>query len=448
MTTAERLYGLFMKSSGVNTDSRTIKEGEMFFALKGENFDGNAYADKALEKGAAFAIVSADSDAAKASCTDGRIIPVEDTAAALKDLARLHRCSMEVDGRRLPVIGLTGTNGKTTTKELINAVLSVKYRVTATQGNLNNEIGVPLSLLKITPQTQIAVIEMGASHPGDIKSLVSVSMPDYGIITNVGKGHLLGFGSFEAVKKTKGELYDYIRQSGGKIFINQDIPYLKEMAEERGIDDVIPYGTDYDGARILPLSEENPYLRMEIPVSCSESYTLETHLAGQYNAANVMAALSVGRFFNVPEKEALHAIASYIPANSRSQIERTGRNLLIVDAYNANPVSMEAALSNLEEMPAERKVVMLGDMLELGKDSAAEHDNVVSKVAGMGLQCAMFVGSEFGAALTRSGSRGNFIHFDDSGLLAGYLKTHTLSGCTILIKGSRGTRMEKAIAEL
>lgn len=445
MNDISELYKIFQQSTGVNTDTRTIKQGEMFFALKGETFDGNDYAAKALEAGACCAVVSAGAGLAG---RDPRFIPADDTLAALKSLARMHRCSVSTDGKRLPVIGLTGTNGKTTTKELIRTVLATKYNVTATQGNLNNEIGVPLSLLKITGDTQIAVIEMGASHPGDIKSLVSVAMPDYGLITNVGKGHLLGFGNYEGVKRTKGELYDYIHEHGGKIFLDKGLPYLHEMAEKRHIDGIIPYGVEYDGARILPLSADKPFLRMEIPVSCSGTVTLETNLVGKYNADNIMAALAVGRYFGIPENDAINAVSHYTPSNNRSQLTRTGKNMLIVDAYNANPVSMDAALSNLEAIPSERKAVMLGDMLELGAESETEHTRIAERVAGMNLDMAFFVGDEFGASLSRICPSCKFMNFQNSDQLAEYLGSHGMSGYTILIKGSRGTRMEKVIPEL
>lgn len=447
MITVSELYTLFLRSGRVTTDSRAISGGEIFFALKGENFDGNEYAAKALEQGASYAVVSADSNAASQAGIDSRIIPVDDTLMMLKDLARHHRLNVLPDGRHLPVIGLTGTNGKTTTKELIRAVLSRKYRVTATEGNLNNEIGVPLSLLKITQDTEMAVIEMGASHPGDIRSLVSVSMPDYGLITNVGKGHLLGFGSLEGVRKTKGELYDFISGHGGSIFLNEDLEYLKDMASARGISDVIPYGVDYDGAEILPPEAGSLCLRMRIPVDCAESEILETHLVGAYNADNVMAALAVGRYFGVPVEDSLSAIRDYVPSNNRSQMQKTEKNTIVVDAYNANPVSMAAALSSLEMMPAENKTVMLGDMLELGPESVAEHVNILSRLADMKLSHVFLVGSEFGKALKEYGDS-RFLWFSDSAELAGYVKGHPLAGNTILLKGSRGTRMEKVIPEL
>ena len=442
-----KLYKMFRESAGVTTDSRTIKGGEMFFALKGENFDGNEYALKALESGAAYAVVDEGTPVSEAK--DERIVPVENTLKALKELAAFHRNSVMVEGRRLTVIGLTGTNGKTTTKELIRSVLSVKYNVTATEGNLNNEIGVPLSVLKINDATQLAVIEMGASHPGDINSLVEVSQPDFGIITNVGKGHLLGFGSLDGVRKTKGELYDYISRTGGSVFLNEDLPYLREMAHERGIENVIPYGVKYDGASVLPMTAECPCLGMEIPLNCTSSLLLHTHLVGAYNADNVMTAIAVGRHFGVPVEDALKAIESYIPANSRSQMQKTESNTLIVDAYNANPVSMKAALRSLDALVAEHKVAMLGDMLELGADSVAEHKAIVYCVSDMNLDKVFLVGEEFRKALDSCGSECERISwFADSASLAEHLSKERLSGCTVLIKGSRGVRMERVSSSL
>ena len=266
------LYSKYKECGVVTTDSRAIKGGELFFALKGENFDGNEYALKALEAGAAYAVVNKDSAVAAHAETDKRLFPVEDTLKTLQELARWHRSMTFVDGKPLTVVALTGTNGKTTTKELIREVLSVKFNVTATEGNLNNSIGVPLTLLKINSQTQIAVVEMGASHPGDIKELVDIALPNFGLITNVGKAHLLGFGSFEGVKKTKGELYDYLRRTSDKVFLNVDNPHLCEMANERHLQSdperpyslVLPYGLDYSGAKVLPSSPEQPYLRIAL----------------------------------------------------------------------------------------------------------------------------------------------------------------------------------------
>lgn len=444
------IYSKFRQCEAVSTDTRALKGGEMFFALKGENFDGNEYALKALEAGAAYAVVN--KDAAVAASDDPRLIKVDDTLKTLQDLARWHRSMTIVDGKPLTVIALTGTNGKTTTKELIREVLSVKYRVTATEGNLNNSIGVPLTLLKITPETQLAVIEMGASHPGDIKELVDIALPNYGLITNVGKAHLLGFGSFDGVKKTKGELYDYLRRTSDKVFINVDNPHLCQMASERNLQSdperpyslLIPYGLDYQGAEVLPSSPEHPFLRISFP---SSGKVIETNLVGSYNADNVMAALAVGQQFGVSFDEAAAAISAYMPSNNRSQMVRTERNTLIVDAYNANPTSMEAALKNFANLQAESKAALLGDMLELGEDSLSEHIRIASMALTSVTGTVCFVGKEFRQALSHlPGS--SALSFETSSELAQWLSANPLSGAAVLIKGSRGTRMEKVIDQL
>ena len=303
------IYNKFKECGVVTTDTRTLKGGEMFFALRGENFDGNEYALKALELGARYAVVNRSS--AVASSDDPRLIKVEDTLKTLQELARWHRSMTFVDGKPLTVIALTGTNGKTTTKELIREVLSVKYRVTATEGNLNNSIGVPLTLLKINSETQLAVVEMGASHPGDIKELVDIALPNYGLITNVGKAHLLGFGSFEGVKATKGELYDYLRRTADKAFINVDNPHLCQMASERSMQHdserpyslLLPYGLDYQGGVVLFSDEKHPFLR----ILCG-GVIINTNLVGSYNADNVMAAIAVGVHFGVSFEDAVKAI--------------------------------------------------------------------------------------------------------------------------------------------
>ena len=444
------IYNKFRQCGSVSTDTRALKGGEMFFALKGENFDGNQYAFKALEAGAAYAVVNKDSEAAASD--DPRLIKVDDTLRTLQDLARWHRSMTIVDGKPLTVIALTGTNGKTTTKELIREVLSVKYRVTATEGNLNNSIGVPLTLLRITPETQLAVIEMGASHPGDIKELVDIALPNYGLITNVGKAHLLGFGSFDGVKKTKGELYDYLRRTSDKVFINVDNPHLCQMASERNLQSdperpyslLIPYGLDYQGAEVLPSSPEHPFLRVSFP---SLDRVIDTNLVGTYNADNVMAALAVGQQFGVSFDEAAAAISAYIPSNNRSQMVRTERNTLIVDAYNANPTSMEAALKNFASLQADSKVALLGDMLELGEDSLAEHIRIASMALESGIGTLCFVGKEFRQALQNLPDSPAH-SFDTSAGLAQWLSANPLSGTAVLIKGSRGTRMENVIESL
>ena len=450
------LYKIFKNSKGVTTDSRTVKEGEIFFALKGENFDGNQYAKKALDSGASHAVVTKGSEAAKLAAGDNRYIPVENTLITLQELARWHRSMMFVDGKPLTVIGLTGTNGKTTTKELIRCVLSVKYNVTATEGNLNNSIGVPLSLLKINSETQIAVIEMGASHPGDIKELVSVCLPNYGLVTNVGKGHLLGFGSLEGVMKTKGELYDYIQRTADKAFVNVDNPLLTKMAAERPDLLTIPYGTEYCGAEILESTAEQPFLRMLLTDESGEKITLNTNLVGSYNADNVIAAIAVGKEFGISLSEAIGAISKYNPTNNRSQLTRTENNLLIIDAYNANPTSMEAALSNFENTVADRKAVMLGDMLELGQESVQEHIKILDRLKSMTLTESFIVGEEFRKAAEIEEGRdsahldryGNIRWFASSETLSHYLEENPLKETTILIKGSRGVKMEKIVPSL
>ena len=457
------IYNRFKECGSVTTDTRTLKGGEMFYALKGENFDGNAYALKALEAGAAYAVVNASSEVAAQAASgsldesiSSRIIAVEDTLLSLQELARWHRSMSFVNGKPLTVIALTGTNGKTTTKELIREVLSTKYKVTATEGNLNNSIGVPLTLLKINQETELAVVEMGASHPGDIKELVNISLPNFGLITNVGKAHLLGFGSFEGVMQTKGELYDYLRRTADKAFVNADNPYLCRMAAERELQNdserpdeslVIPYGLEYAGAKVLPSSQEYPFLRIVIPTEDKE-LTVNTNLVGSYNADNVMAAIAVGKQFGVTLEEAVKAIEAYVPSNKRSQMSKTERNTLIVDAYNANPTSMEAALNNFANVEAEHKAVMLGDMLELGEDSLKEHIRIAEMAMNLGIDTICFVGGEFEKALKEMQPCSNVMSFKTSAELAEWLKENPIDDSVILIKGSRGTRMENIIETL
>lgn len=444
------IYNRFKECGAVTTDTRTLKGGEMFFALKGENFDGNEYALKALDAGAAYAVVNADAEVSESD--DPRLIKVEDTLKTLQELARWHRSMTFVDGKPLTVIALTGTNGKTTTKELIREVLSVKYRVTATEGNLNNSIGVPLTLLKINSETQIAVVEMGASHPGDIKELVEIALPNYGLITNVGKAHLLGFGSFEGVMATKGELYDYLRRTSDKVFLNADNPYLCRMASERNLHSdperpyslLLPYGLEYQGFKILPSDARHPYLRISL-----QATVISTNLVGAYNADNVMAALAVGQHFGVSFDDAVAAIEAYVPSNNRSQMTRTERNTLIVDAYNANPTSMAAALDNFANVGASCKIALLGDMLELGEESVAEHMAVIEKALSLGCDMCCFVGKEFSQARKAFGDLPERVRFwETSDRLAASLTDMNIENAVILIKGSRGTRMEKVIPAL
>lgn len=409
----------------VSTDSRSIEGGEIFFALKGENFDGNKYALSALEKGAAWAVV----DSIVGS--DPRLILVEDSFKALQELAVFHRNHLNI-----PVIGLTGTNGKTTTKNLISAVLATKFKVYATAGNLNNDIGVPLTLLSIRPDCEIAVVEMGANHPDDIAKLVKVAQPDYGLITNVGKAHLLGFGSFEGVKAAKGELYRYLgSRQGSLIFINEDDADLRSMVN--GIaSHFYGYGREYQGVKIL---NDGAYLNLEIG-----GRILKTQLVGSYNCSNVLAALAVGEYFGVDRNSAFEAIEGFEANNKRSQMLKTQRNTVIVDAYNANPSSMACALDNFAAMKwSGAKLALLGDMRELGDDSLNEHIAIVRKLMDYGLD-AMLVGSEFEAACRELGVI--FPCYRSSEALAEAL--FDIEDALVLVKGSRSICMEKTLESL
>ncbi len=439
------LYSIFRKCGAVATDSRRIQGEELFFALKGENFDGDGYAVAALDSGAAFAVVSE----AYYSRYDGplkeRMIPSDDTLDCLQTLARYHRENV-VPGRHLPVIGITGTNGKTTTKELIKAVLSVKYNVAATAGNFNNSIGVPLSLLGIRPDTELAIIEMGANHPDDIADLVKICEPDFGIVTNVGRAHLQGFGDFEGVKRAKGQLYDWICAGSGLVFVNADDPELMSMAGSRAGLRLEKYGLGYEGCCILPVSPDAPYLRLRL----RDGREIGTALVGAYNAANVLAAICIGRHFGVGEADAAAAVAAYTPSNSRSQMMRTPSNVLIIDAYNANPTSMSLALDSFAAISAEHKAALLGSMGELGKSSLEEHIAVLKKAAGYGFDRLYLVGDEFAKALAASGvdcsGSSGIRWFADSDSLAAGLSD--ISGYTVLVKGSRSARMENVIPSL
>ena len=436
MISVEELYGLYKKCSGITTDSRQIKEGVMFFALKGEKFDGNDFAEEALKAGARYAVV--DRFLLEGTSYRGRkCIVVENTLDMLQQLAAYHRRQFDI-----PVVGITGTNGKTTTKELVAAVLAKKFNLVATQSNFNNHIGVPLTLFRFDERTELAVVEMGASAPGEIAGLTKVVQPTCGLITTVGKAHLQGFGSFEGVKKTKGELYDFLRQRGGVVFYNADNPHLCEMVAHRSGLVTRRYGVKEQGVRILPATADAPYLRMELE-SEGKTVSISTHLVGDYNADNVMAALAVGDYFGVPMRRCIEAVENYTPSNSRSQLVKTERNTLIIDAYNANPSSMKAALDNFAGTDFSNKVLMLGDMLELGADSAAEHLTILQQavtVAGK----VFLVGDAFSEAAAAMPDGPAQVHaFPDIESLKEYVTEHPLEGCTVLIKGSNGKHMPR-----
>jgi UDP-N-acetylmuramoyl-tripeptide--D-alanyl-D-alanine ligase len=407
----------------------------MFFALKGERFDGNEFVRGALEQGCPYAVMD---NAGLYDATDDRMILVENSLQALQQLAAYHR-------RKLGtlVIGITGTNGKTTTKELTNAVMSTTYNVLCTQGNLNNSIGVPLTVLGLKPEHEYAIVEMGASHPGDIKELVEISQPDYGLITNVGKAHLLGFGSFEGVKRTKGELYDWLRGHGGTAFVNRDNVHLQQMCAGLPL---IEYGKPGQEGVLVEgeVLECNPFVKFRWRSQGGEWHTVQTSLIGAYNVDNALAAITIGLKFGVSEDKASEAVAGYVPQNNRSQLTETGRNHLVVDAYNANPTSMTAAIENFSMMKADSKMLILGDMRELGDVSEAEHRNIVELLKEKGFTRVWLVGSEFAKVAQGSGFR----LFADVEAVNEALRIEPLNGMSILIKGSNSIGLTKTITNL
>jgi len=431
------LYPLFLQHPIICTDSRVCPKGSLFFALKGDNFNANAFALSALEKGCSFAIV----DEAKYAI-DERFILVVDVLASLQQLASYHRKKLGTT-----IIGITGTNGKTTTKELIAAVLKEKYNILFTQGNLNNHIGVPLTLLQLKPEHKLAVIEMGANHPGEIKFLSEIACPDYGIITNVGKAHLEGFGSFEGVMQTKAELYDYISKYGKDIFINEDNFYLMEMAAKAGLNEMRQRkfsldSTNKDVSVWGKVSSCSPFLNMDCATENTEAFTINTKLIGAYNAENILAAVTIGHFFGVENESIKKGLENYTPQNNRSQLTVTENNKLVVDAYNANPTSLRAAILNFAQMEVQLKTLILGDMLELGEQSHEEHQNIVDLLKQNGLKNVFLVGKEF------SKTQNSYLCFNEVAELICFLGKQPIKGHYILIKGSRGIKLEKVLATL
>ena len=433
--TVEELYSRLSECAGVTTDSRKCGPGLMFFALKGERFDGNEFVRGALDQGCSYAVMD---DAARYDAADGRMILVDNTLTALQQLAAYHRRQLGTT-----IIGITGTNGKTTTKELTSAVLRSTYNILCTQGNLNNSIGVPLTVLGLKPEHEYAIVEMGASHPGDIKELVEISQPDYGLITNVGKAHLLGFGSFEGVKKTKGELYDWIREHGGAVFVNRDNEHLQQMASGLPL---IEYGKPGQDGLLVEgeVLECNPFVKFRWRTGGGEWHTVQTNLIGAYNVDNALAAITIGLKLGVTEDKASAAVAGYQPQNNRSQLTDTGRNRLVVDAYNANPTSMAAAIENFSMIEAPEKMLILGDMRELGEVSLSEHRQIVQLLNAKGFTRVWLVGSEFAEAAKGT----DFRLFADVDAVNKELEIEPLSGFTILIKGSNSIGLTKTITNL
>lgn len=430
MTSIEELYALFLQHPQVCTDSRAIIPGSIFFALKGPSFNGNTFAEQALSLGAAYAVVDEDAYAKNPRC-----LLVKDGLAALQQLANHHRHQLKI-----PVLAITGSNGKTTTKELVRAVLAKRYRTLATKGNLNNHIGVPLTLLSITNEIEFAVIEMGANHQHEIEAYCKIAEPHYGLITNVGKAHLEGFGGFEGVKKGKGELYEWIAQQAKPVFLNGNNSILSEMAKEHKVQYQVIYGTDSNFDCCGELVSDSPALEVKWKQG-EHSGHIHSQLIGRYNFENVLAAICIGNYFGVEAHDIDKAIAAYVPDNSRSQVITKGTNTIILDAYNANPTSMEAALKNFASLSSSHKIICIGDMAELGEETTKEHGRIVEMLKNIPNEQIILVGKNFGVYSGQIPC----LHFETSDKAADWVKKHPFSNKNILIKGSRSTRMEKIL---
>jgi UDP-N-acetylmuramoyl-tripeptide--D-alanyl-D-alanine ligase len=439
------LYELYLQHPAISTDTRKIAPGSLFFALKGENFDANTFAVKAIEAGAAYAII--DNPGYK---VNDRYILVADALTTLQELARHHRQQLTI-----PVIGLTGTNGKTTTKELINAVLAQRFKTQFTQGNLNNHIGVPLTILTINSSHQMAVIEMGANHQKEIGFLCSITQPTHGLITNVGKAHLEGFGGVEGVKKGKGEMYDYLRNleithKDSAAFINKDNPILQEMQKARGLENVTWYGTTEKGGALVTgeLIENSPYLTVRWKNHRDTlEHVVKTQLTGAYNLDNILAAICIGVYFGLNDAEINLGIEYYQPQNNRSQIKQTITNTLICDYYNANPSSMAVAIENIAKLNAAHKVLILGDMFELGEEAPAEHEAIIRKALDSKADELIFVGKEFANAANSAEikSENKPLFYPTAAEAIAALTANPVKNSTVLIKGSRGMALERLV---
>jgi len=422
-TNSNELLSIFLKSSGVSTDTRKIQTGNLFFALKGPNFNANSLAKEALEKGASYVVIDDE-----AFDLGEKTLLVSDGLLALQTLARDYRKTLNI-----PVIGLTGSNGKTTTKELIFSVLSQKYHCFATAGNLNNHIGVPLSLLAIKPSHEIAVIEMGANKVGDIKELVDIALPTHGLITNIGKAHLEGFGGIEGIKKGKGELFDFIAENKGTVFIPYQSNGVREVFESRKFERVI----ETNQAIPTHLVEAKPTVVYE-----SKGKNIKTHLPGIYNFENIQMALTVGSFFGLNEEQCHEGVASYTPNNHRSQFLKIGSNQVLMDAYNANPSSMSAAIEHFNDTDHFPKILILGDMFELGDSSAEEHEEIGKLIAKCKFDKVLLVGNHFQNALIHLP---NAFYFPDKFGLHTWLQDHKIENSFLLVKGSRGIQLETVL---
>ncbi len=424
----EKLHHLFLKFNGVSTDTRSISNGALFFALKGDNFNGNDFAKKALDSGASYCIIDEQQ-----SQSNARFILVPDVLITLQELANFHRKYLNI-----PIIAITGSNGKTTTKELINSVLGQRYKTHATQGNYNNHIGVPLTLLQMDTSVDIGIVEMGANHIGEIAELCHISSPNFGYITNFGKAHLEGFGSAEGVVKGKCELYDYLKINKGLVFINGDD---KKQVQQIGGYKKVHIFSEEDSFNIqVSMTSETPFISFQ-----SQGCKMQSQLIGTYNFSNAAAAITMGCFFEVSLENIKRAIKSYTPNNNRSQIIQKGSNTIILDAYNANPSSMEVALDNFNSMKSLFKIVILGDMFELGIYSKSEHQAVIDKVNSLNFSSAYYVGPHF-YELAPDSSKASF--YKTTELLRNQLQSLVFKDAFILIKGSRGMALENLINEV
>lgn len=430
MATIEQLYEIYQKHPIVCTDTRAITKDCLFFALKGENFDANTFAEQALADGAAFAIVD-NQEFAK----NDRYVLVDDVLTALQDLAKHHRKQLDI-----PVIGLTGSNGKTTTKELIRAVLAEQFKTFATKGNLNNHIGVPLSILSMQSDVEIAVIEMGANHQKEIELLCEIAQPTHGLITNVGMAHLDGFGGFEGVKKGKAELFAYLKTHHGFAFINRNNPYLLEMSSKADLSKIIYYGTAKENAISGKLKHSDPLIEFEW-ANHSATYQAKANLTGTYNFENILAAICIGNFFEISAEKINTGLANYFPTNNRSQLTKTESNTVICDFYNANPSSMTAALNNLKALNATYKTAIIGDMFELGPEAADQHYLVAKLALENQIDSVIFIGKNF--YQFKSQFEGAF--FENPEEAKAYLHTNPIKESLVLLKGSRGMALEQLL---
>lgn len=419
------LYKFYLQYPSIKTDSRKVTNGDIFFALKGPTFNGNNFARQALDAGAAYVVIDEN-----VSFVDERLIKTGDVLVTLQQLAKHHR-----EQFRIPFVAITGSNGKTTTKELVHEVLSSSYKTYTTEGNLNNHIGIPLTLLKIKSDAEMAVIEMGANHQKEIEGYCKYTMPTHGLITNCGKAHLEGFGGIEGVKKGKGELFDFLKNNNGTAFVNCDDSYIKEISA--GIKNTITYGST-EGSVTGKATSSSSFLEVEITGGTGIG-VIKTQLVGQYNLPNVLAAVAIGKHFNVPGGKIKSAIENYSPSNSRSQLIKKGSNAIILDAYNANPASMKAAIENFANMPGSNKILLLGSMMELGEESEKEHIALINLIDKYKWKEVILVGNNF------KNLKNNYLYFDDASSAKIWLQNQHLENAQLLIKGSRSMQMEKVL---